>query len=29
MYQVPQYGMQTGGPQYREIARGVGIDPRE
>ncbi len=21
--------MQTGGPQYREIARGVGIDPRE
>ena len=29
MYQVPQYGMQAGGPQYREIARGVGIDPRE
>ena len=28
MYQVPQ-GMPGAGPVYREIARGVGIDPRE
>ena len=28
MYQVPQYGAGAGA-QYREIARGVGIDPRE
>ena len=29
MYQVPQYGQSMGQPTYREIARGVGIDPRE
>ena len=29
MYQVPQYGIPGAGPAYREIARGVGIDPRE
>ena len=29
MYQFPQYGMPGAGPAYREIARGVGIDPRE
>ena len=28
MYQVPSYAP-TGLPVYREIARGVGIDPRE
>ena len=29
MYQVPQYGQTAGQPGYKEIARGVGIDPRE
>ena len=29
MYQVPQYGQTAGQPSYKEIARGVGIDPRE
>ena len=32
MYQVSQYGQsfpQAGQPTYKEIARGVGIDPRE
>ena len=31
MYQVPGFAPQgqVGGPVYREIARGVGIDPRE
>ena len=29
MYQTSQYVQQGGQPSYKEIARGVGIDPRE
>ena len=29
MYQVPQQSQSMGQPTYQEVARGVGIDPRE